>query len=213
MELGESSNTPWGRGPRAIYFMRNGQIAGVEVLPEGLTDTEAIERAKELFAERQQLTARYDGFEVWDKAVMFIAGRPMASAAFSASALCGLSISPASPMHTGPRNRPNPRCPPGVSKAQKKLDGPKSPKLRQARRDTQACNIDLLTIDGLVRYGSYITKWTGRPANVGPYAQPPHTFANQILSSDFELDHFADHGGGDDRVARASGLVGDAPRL
>lgn len=51
------------------YFLRKGHIAGVEVLPEGLTDTEAVERAQQLFVERQQQqTARYDGFEVWDRA-------------------------------------------------------------------------------------------------------------------------------------------------
>lgn len=50
------------------YFMRKGHIAGVEILPEGLSDAEAVERAKQVFAERQEQNVRYDGFEVWDRA-------------------------------------------------------------------------------------------------------------------------------------------------
>jgi hypothetical protein len=46
------------------YFMRDGHIGHVEILPEGISDTDAIERSKELFETHPQ-RARYDGFELW----------------------------------------------------------------------------------------------------------------------------------------------------
>jgi hypothetical protein len=45
------------------YFIRNGHIAAVEVLP-GLTYEEAVVKARKLFSERKRL---YEGFEVWDR--------------------------------------------------------------------------------------------------------------------------------------------------
>jgi hypothetical protein len=46
------------------YFMRDGHIAGVEMLT-GLSDQDAIAKAQMLFSERGH---RFDGFEVWDRA-------------------------------------------------------------------------------------------------------------------------------------------------
>jgi hypothetical protein len=45
------------------YFMRGGHIADVETL-EGLSDQEAVEKARELFAARKN---QFDGFEVWER--------------------------------------------------------------------------------------------------------------------------------------------------
>lgn len=45
------------------YFTRGGHIVDVEVL-EGLSDEEAMEKARELFLAR----ADVEGFEVWDRA-------------------------------------------------------------------------------------------------------------------------------------------------
>jgi hypothetical protein len=46
------------------YFMRNGHIAAVEPL-DFVSDDEAIEKAKSLFAERKD---RFERFEIWDHA-------------------------------------------------------------------------------------------------------------------------------------------------
>jgi hypothetical protein len=46
------------------YFMRSGRIVDVEIL-SGLSDDEAVAKAKLLFSERPTPT---DGFEVWDRA-------------------------------------------------------------------------------------------------------------------------------------------------
>jgi hypothetical protein len=47
------------------YFLRGGQIAGVNMLPRGLSDQDALGRA-----ETQSLKRRgpIDGLEVWDRA-------------------------------------------------------------------------------------------------------------------------------------------------
>ncbi len=57
------------------YFMQDGHIAAVELLPEGLSDQDATERAKALFRERWK-QARYDGLEVWDKTRFIYRGPP-----------------------------------------------------------------------------------------------------------------------------------------
>ena len=46
------------------YFMKGGHIAAVEIL-EGLTEPEAIEKSKSLFAKTGN---KFDGFELWDGA-------------------------------------------------------------------------------------------------------------------------------------------------
>ena len=55
-----------GTVPAAVmrcYFLRAGRIAGVEVIPEGLSDEEAIARAHVLSAKRK---GPFDNFEVWE---------------------------------------------------------------------------------------------------------------------------------------------------
>ena len=47
----------------AVLFLRAGRIAGVEVIPEGLSDEEAIARAHVLSAKRK---GPFDSFEVWE---------------------------------------------------------------------------------------------------------------------------------------------------
>ena len=47
------------------YFLRAGRIAGVEILPLGLSDEDAIARAHTLSSKRK---GPFDGFEVWDRA-------------------------------------------------------------------------------------------------------------------------------------------------
>ena len=54
------------------YFLRGGRIAGVEILPLGLSDEDAIARAHTLSSKRKGL---FDGFEVWDRA-RFVFTRP-----------------------------------------------------------------------------------------------------------------------------------------
>jgi hypothetical protein len=44
------------------YFLNDGHIAGVEVLPPGLSDKDAIARARVLALKRK---GRFDGFEIW----------------------------------------------------------------------------------------------------------------------------------------------------
>jgi hypothetical protein len=46
------------------YFLRDGHIAGVEMLPLGLSDEDAITRAHTLSSKRK---GPFDGFEVWDR--------------------------------------------------------------------------------------------------------------------------------------------------
>jgi hypothetical protein len=45
------------------YFLRANRVAGVAMLPSGLSDEEAIARARKLSAKRRRPV---DGFEVWD---------------------------------------------------------------------------------------------------------------------------------------------------
>ena len=45
------------------YFLRDNRLAGVEVLPAGLSDEEAIARAHTLSAKRK---GTFDGIEVWE---------------------------------------------------------------------------------------------------------------------------------------------------
>jgi hypothetical protein len=47
------------------YLLRDGHVAGVEVLPPGLSDEDAIARAHRLSSKRK---GPFDGFEVWDHA-------------------------------------------------------------------------------------------------------------------------------------------------
>jgi hypothetical protein len=47
------------------YFLRGGQIAGVNMLPRGLSDQDALGRAK---TESLKRRGPIDGFEVWDRA-------------------------------------------------------------------------------------------------------------------------------------------------
>jgi hypothetical protein len=47
------------------YFLRDGHIAGVEVLPLGLSDEDAIAKAHAVAAKRK---GSFEGFEVWDRA-------------------------------------------------------------------------------------------------------------------------------------------------
>ena len=47
------------------YFLRGGRIAGVEILPLGLSDEHAIARAHALSSKRK---GPFDGLEVWDRA-------------------------------------------------------------------------------------------------------------------------------------------------
>jgi hypothetical protein len=47
------------------YFLRGGRIAGVEVLPTGLSNEDAIARAHTLASKRK---GPFDSFEVWDRA-------------------------------------------------------------------------------------------------------------------------------------------------
>jgi hypothetical protein len=47
------------------YFQRDGHLAGVEMLPLGLSDEDAIARAHTLSSKRRR---PFDGFEVWDRA-------------------------------------------------------------------------------------------------------------------------------------------------
>jgi len=47
------------------YFLRDGHLAGVEILPLGLSDEDAIVRAHTLSAKRK---GPFDGVEVWDRA-------------------------------------------------------------------------------------------------------------------------------------------------
>ena len=54
------------------YFLRGGRIAGVEILPLGLSDEDAIARAHTLSSKRK---GPFDGFEVWDRA-RFVFRRP-----------------------------------------------------------------------------------------------------------------------------------------
>jgi hypothetical protein len=47
------------------YFLRDGHLAGVAMLPLGLADEDAIARAHVLSSKRR---GPFDGFEVWDRA-------------------------------------------------------------------------------------------------------------------------------------------------
>ena len=46
------------------YFLNDGHIAGVEMLPPGISDKDAIARAHVLSLKRK---GPFDGFEVWDR--------------------------------------------------------------------------------------------------------------------------------------------------
>ena len=51
------------------YFIRNHHVVGVEMLPPGLSDQDAIAMAHKLSAKRR---GPIDGFEVWDGARLVI---------------------------------------------------------------------------------------------------------------------------------------------
>jgi hypothetical protein len=55
------------------YFLRDGHIAGVEVLPLGLSDEDAIAKAHAVAAKRK---GSFEGFEVWDRARFVFRGAP-----------------------------------------------------------------------------------------------------------------------------------------
>jgi hypothetical protein len=46
-----------------LYFLRDRRIAGVEILPAGLSDEEAIAKARALLSKRK---GPFDSFEVWE---------------------------------------------------------------------------------------------------------------------------------------------------
>jgi hypothetical protein len=46
------------------YFLNDGHIAGVEILPPGISDKDAIARAHVLSLKRK---GPFDGFEVWHR--------------------------------------------------------------------------------------------------------------------------------------------------
>jgi hypothetical protein len=46
------------------YFLRDGHVAGVDMLPLGVSDEDAIARAHVLLSKRRGL---FDGLEVWDR--------------------------------------------------------------------------------------------------------------------------------------------------
>jgi hypothetical protein len=46
------------------YFLRDGHLAGVEMLPPGFSDGDAIARAHILSSKRK---GPHDGFELWDR--------------------------------------------------------------------------------------------------------------------------------------------------
>ena len=55
------------------YFLKGGHIEAVEELP-GLSDDEAVAKARILFSERSHL---FDGFEVWDRTRVIIRQPPI----------------------------------------------------------------------------------------------------------------------------------------
>jgi hypothetical protein len=58
------------------YFLRHERFAGVEILPPGLSDEDAMARAHTLFSKRK---GPLDAFEVWDRA-RFVAWLPASAA-------------------------------------------------------------------------------------------------------------------------------------
>jgi hypothetical protein len=58
------------------YFLHNRRIAGVEILPAGVSDEEAIARAQALAAKRK---GPLDSFEVWEGGRLVFRG-PLADA-------------------------------------------------------------------------------------------------------------------------------------
>ncbi len=59
------------------YFLHDGHLAGVEVLPPGLSDEDAIARAHILSSKRK---GPFDGYELWDGARMVFKDGPEATA-------------------------------------------------------------------------------------------------------------------------------------
>jgi hypothetical protein len=59
------------------YFLRAGRLAGVEVLPAGLSDEEAIAKAHALSSKRK---GPLDSFEVWEGS-RFIYRQPLSAEA------------------------------------------------------------------------------------------------------------------------------------
>ena len=57
------------------YFLSRRHIAGVEILPSGLSDEAAIARAHTLASKRK---GPFDSFEVWDRS-RFVFRRPSAA--------------------------------------------------------------------------------------------------------------------------------------
>ena len=55
------------------YFLHGGRIAGVEILPLGLSDEDAVARAHTLSSKRK---GPFDSFEVWDGARFIFRGPP-----------------------------------------------------------------------------------------------------------------------------------------
>jgi hypothetical protein len=59
------------------YFLRDGRLAGVEMLPRGFSDGDAIARAHILSSKRK---GPLDGFEVWNRG-RFIFREPLSAKA------------------------------------------------------------------------------------------------------------------------------------
>jgi hypothetical protein len=68
------------------YFLCGGQIVGVEMLPPGLSEQDAIARAHTLSSKRR---GRIDGFEVWDSARLVIRHLACADGAVNEAAAFG----------------------------------------------------------------------------------------------------------------------------
>jgi hypothetical protein len=68
------------------YFLRDGHLAGIEVMPLGLSDKDAIARARILSSKRK---GPLDGLEVWDHGRMvFRHPDPYAEALAPISRMC-----------------------------------------------------------------------------------------------------------------------------
>jgi hypothetical protein len=64
------------------YFLRDGHIAGVEMLPLGLSDEDSVARTRTLSSKRK---GPFDGFEVWDHGRFVFRTPPSRQAACAAS--------------------------------------------------------------------------------------------------------------------------------
>ena len=89
------------------YFLRNGHLAGVEMLPPGLSDEDAITRAHTLSSKRK---GPLDGLEVWDRA-RFVSRHRLSAETLGADhprAGTPSADTPAETAVVGAMNRPSP---------------------------------------------------------------------------------------------------------